>query len=234
MSVTTIRIANLQVEILRKPIKGMYLYVKEPHGKVQITAPNTTSEQLIKGFIISKLGWIRKSREALQNAEKKAKKTYTTGESHLFLGEEYPLKVIPTADNPRVTLGDDLCLHVSADATQEMKKSILDYFYRIELQQRIPKLFEKWTQIVKVQPYEVKIKSMQTRWGTCNPRAKRIWLSLKLVQTPTSCIEYVFVHEIVHLLEPNHSPRFYHLMDKFLPTWPDLKQTLNRFTTIVN
>ena len=100
-------------------------------------------------------------------------------------------------------------------------------WYRKELRELIPPLIAKWEPILGVRVNEFGIKKMKTRWGSCNPEVKRIWLNLELAKKSPTCIEYVLVHEMAHLLERSHNETFVAYMDKFLPNWRAIKAELN-------
>lgn len=213
----------------------MYLRVYPPHGTVKVTAPLKTHDKAIHQFIISHLPWIKKQHNRFKKYHLLVPKQYRTGEEHYFLGKKYLLKVINTPSTPQVLHTDDsLILHIRPQASTQEKEALLNHFYRKELQKTIPHLLDKWRMRMKVDPSEVRIKKMKTKWGTCNPIAKRIWLSLSLIKTPFPCIEYVFVHEMAHLLEANHSRKFYNLMDQFLPSWAQHKQALKHLAPIIH
>lgn len=100
-------------------------------------------------------------------------------------------------------------------------------WYRRNIKKEIPQLLEKWQKIIGVTASDWGVKNMKTRWGTCNIEDKRIWLNLQLVKKPFECLEYVMVHELVHLLEKNHNKIFISYMDEFLPNWRKIKEELN-------
>ena len=227
----TMVICDLQVMALRKNIKRMYLRVAPPHGHVKVTAPLRTLDEEIRHFVTSKLPWIQKQQARLKAQKNGVPKEYTTGETHFLLGAPYRLNIIYHARNPQVVLtGHYLNLYLEPIASKKEKEAVVHDFYRQQLQKLIPPLVEKWSTEMGTRPDEVRIKKMKTKWGTCNTRAKRIWLSLGLVQAPFPCIEYVFVHEMAHLFEANHGPRFYQLMDRYLPTWRTHEAQLREFT----
>jgi len=122
----------------------------------------------------------------------------------------------------------EIILHVRPDSPADKKQQILDDWYRSELKKIIPELTRKWEILIGVQTNDFGIKRMRTKWGTCNPEAKRIWINLELGKKPVECLEYIIVHELVHILERSHNGRFIGYMDKFLPKWRSYKEELNR------
>ena len=107
-------------------------------------------------------------------------------------------------------------------------------WYRKQLKEQLPQLIEKWEKIIGVKSNDWGIKQMKTKWGACNIKAKRIWLNLELAKKPTICLEYILVHELVHLLEKNHNQRFISLMDKFMPKWRMHRDELNSLPIVHN
>jgi hypothetical protein len=155
-------------------------------------------------------------------------KHHMTGEVHDYLGQAYRLHVVEGKGKQQVVLTEHgLQMTVSAQTTLEKRAALMDAFYRATLKDMMPSLLAKWQPIMGVQANDWGIKAMKTRWGTCNTRDKRIWMSLMLAKSPPECIEYVLVHELTYLLERNHTPRFHALMTQFLPHWVELKQKLN-------
>ena len=119
-----------------------------------------------------------------------------------------------------------LILKTSFDASEVAKKLALDKFYRLELMKNLQELVKKWEKIIAVKSNFVGVKKMKTRHGSCNTRHARIWFALDLAKKPLLAVEYVVVHELVHLLEASHNRRFVALMTKFLPDWQSRKKLL--------
>lgn len=226
-----LRLEELEITVTRKAIKHLHLRIA-PTTEVKVSAPwRLTDEQIIQS-LKPRLEWIKEKQAALQQRPVTQAKSFTTGEPHVFLGRTYALVVVESsAKSAKVVLNEEetqLYLYVPHQATVELKAKALDAFYRQELKSLIPPLLAKWQPIMNVQVLDWGVKAMKTRWGTCNTRDKRVWLSLMLAKMPVECIEYVMVHELVHLLERNHTPRFHALMTQFLPNWPALQQQLNQ------
>ena len=119
-------------------------------------------------------------------------------------------------------------MYIRPNTGMGKRQVILDEWYRQRLKEIVPVLITQYENAMKVQVSEFGIKKVKTRWGTCSIRAKRIWLNLELAKKPIECLEYVVVHELVHILERNHNERFIALMDKYLPKWKFYKEELNR------
>ena len=183
----------------------------------------------IRVFAISKLNWIKKQQAKLKNQEREAPREFLNRESHYFKGKRYLLRIIEQDAAPMVELKHSkIKLFVRPQTSKEKMKYILDEWYRSQLKTSLPALIEKWEKKMHVRVNEFGIKKMKTKWGTCNRAAKRIWLNLELAKKPAECLEYIVVHEMVHLLERNHNDRFIALMNEFMPKWRFYKEELNR------
>lgn len=217
------------MDVVQKDIKNLHLSVYPPNGAVKIAAPLRMNEDTIRIYAISKLSWIKKQQEKLKKQEREAPRDYVTRESHYYLGKRYLLKVVDAETAQRVILKhNSLELHVKTGTSTEKRQVLLDDWYREKIKELIPAYIAKWEKIMKVKVNEFGIRKMKTKWGTCNIEKKRIWLNLELAKKPKECIEYIVVHEMVHLLERNHNERFLGLMNGFLPQWKHLKAQLNR------
>lgn len=221
-------INNIPIEIKRKKIKNMYLKILPPDGRVYISAPLRMSVEEIGRFIQLKYDWIRKQQEKIQKRPGQKELEYISGEEVFVWGKKYTLKVLPTDKNVGVTLlGSELLLFIKPDTTIEKRARILNQWYKQVLQEAIPELIEKWEKIIGVKSSTFVIRDMKTRWGSCNIRTGKICLNLKLVNKRPICLEYVIVHELVHLLEASHNHVFKGYMDQFLPNWRVIKKELN-------
>jgi hypothetical protein len=224
-----LQLGKINVDVLQKDIKNIHLSVYPPTGRVRISAPTRMDLDTIRVFAISKLSWIKKQQTKLRTQEREAPREYLNRESHYFNGKRYLLKVIEQSAVPRVELKHSIIeLHVRPQTNKEKMKSILDEWYRSQLKTSLPALIGKWEKKMNVKVNKFGIKKMKTKWGTCIREAKRIWLNLELAKKPRECLEYIVVHEMVHLLERNHNERFISLMDKFMPKWKFYKEELNR------
>lgn len=224
-----IELGNIVIDVEQKDIKNIHLSVYPPKGKVRISAPERMDLDTIRVFAISKLKWIKKQQEAFNKQDRETPREYLSRESHYFLGERYLLKVIKHEASPKIVLKKNAIeMHIRPDTSVEKRKELLDDWYRAELKKIAPQLIEKWEKKIGVQAQAYGIKKMRTRWGTCNPKAKRIWLNLELAKKPLECIEYIVVHELVHLKERSHKERFITLMDEYMPKWRFYRDELNR------
>ena len=221
-------VEDIKIQLRRKNIKTLRLSVHSPNGEVRISVPNGVSDDFIVGFVESRMEWIRLQRENLSKTKIDRPKEYLAGENHYFLGREYPLQVRTTSGRQMVKMEDDnLVLLVRKGHTRDKREKLLNEWYRDQLKALIPVYIEKWEKIMEVDVQAFGVKSMKTRWGTCNIRDRRIWINLKLATRDESLLEYIIVHEMTHLLERLHNDRFKRLMTSFIPNWRELRKDLN-------
>lgn len=225
-----IAIANVRIDVVRKDIKNMHLAVYPPTGRVRLSAPDRTDAEVLRLFAISKLGWIKKHIKNFKAQERETKRIYASGESHYFKGKRHLLKVIEHNAPNKVALRGSkyIDLYVRPEASKESKAKVLREWYRKEFHAQLPELIEKWEKVMGVRCNSWGVKQMRTKWGACNIEQKRIWLNLELAKKPKLCVEYIIVHELVHLLERNHNAHFIALMDQFMPKWRLHRDELNR------
>jgi len=223
------RVSNFTVETIRKDIKNIHLGVYPPKGRIRMAIPLRTSNKSARLFVISKTPWIKKQQKVFANHQRQTPRKYITGETHYIFGKSYRLNVI-TSDEPKIEIKKktQIDLYVKPKTTIKQKEKIFENYYRSEINKIILKILKKWEKKVGVKVKEVKIKKMKTKWGTCNDKEKRIWLNLELAKKPFHCINYVLVHELVHLKETKHNDRFMQLLESAYPKWQQHKQELNR------
>ena len=222
-------IDKICIEVERKNIKSLRLAVYPQTGRIRLAAPLWLSDEVLRAYAVSKLSWIKKHQHRIAVREPQTVQEYISGEQHLYNGIRYTLEVIPHSRKSEVVLEDvTMRLFIHANNSKRQRAAVLSEWYRERLKEQIPALISLWETRMGVDVRSWGIKQMKTRWGSCNTRAQRIWLNLELAKKPTRCMEYVLVHEMAHLLEPNHSKRFKDLMSKFLPHWKLLKEELKK------
>lgn len=217
------------VDVIKKDIKNMNLTVLAPDGRVRLSVPRRMKEAAIHQFVASKLPWIRKQQEKMKHRPRAAVLQYVTGEIHPVAGEGYALTLIETGTGrQRVELKENrqLEMYLRPGKDRAAREQVMNQFYRELLKEQIPRLIAKWEPVMGVQVADWGVKRMKTRWGTCNVKAGRIWLNLALAKGHPRCLEYIVIHEMNHLLERKHSPRFHELMDGWLPDWRQWKKGL--------
>ncbi|MDK9716557.1 MAG: M48 family metallopeptidase [Trichlorobacter sp.] len=227
--INQITVSEINVEVVRKKIKNLHIGVYPPDGRVRVAAPTKMGMEAIRVAVIGKLGWIKKHQLKFANQERQSPREYVTGETHYFQGRRYRLNLQPHDGRPRImACHGTIELHVPTDSSIEYREALLYAWYRKQLKEQVPELLAKWEQIIGVQAAAWGVKRMKTRWGTCNPTARRVWLNLELIKKPIHCLEYIIVHELVHLLERLHNDRFTTLMDQYMPSWRQYREELNR------
>lgn len=221
---------NIEAQLQRKKVRYLNIRVCAPDGQVKLSAPFRMDIEKIYRFFADKIEWIKKCQERIRARKYSPALQFRSGEEHFFFGKRFILEVIEVEKKPQVKIVDEcLILQVRPHSTKKIRQKIIDQFYRAELKKLIPQFIEKWQEEMDVKVAQFGIKKMKTRWGTCNIRARRIWLNLDLAKTPLDCLEYIIIHEMNHLLERKHTKRFHALMDKFYPTWRDSKIKLKSF-----
>ncbi len=228
-----LRVENIKIDLVRKNIKNIHLTVYPPDGRVRLAVPRQMDDEDAQIFALSKLPWIIKQRKKYTTLEKQEKNEYITGESNYYLGQKYLLNVMVTKGKEYVELRNQgyMDLYVRPTSTPEKREKVLFEWYRQKLKELVPFYIEKWEKIIGVEVKEFGIKRMKTRWGTCNTRDKRIWINLELARKAPQCLEYIIVHEMVHLLEKRHNKAFRDYMNEFLPAWKTIKNELNEINT---
>lgn len=226
----SITISNIKIDVVRKDIKNIHLAVYPPTGRVRIAAPLKVNEDSIRLFAIAKLGWIKRNQRKFEGQQRIPKREYKQRESHYFQGRRYLLSIVETEAKPKVVLKNKkfIELFVKPNTPTEKRHEILTEWYRTQLKNQIPPIIDKWEKILTVKIDSWQVKQMKTKWGSCNIEKKRIWVNLELAKKPEHCLEYIIVHEMVHLLERHHNDRFQYYMDTYLPNWRQLKTELNK------
>lgn len=224
-----ITVSGLRVEIVRKDIKNLHLGVYPPYGRVRVAVPLRVSDDAVRLAVIGRLGWIKRQRARFEAQPRQSGREMVSGESHYFLGQRYRLRVVSHDGAGKVLMRNKLAieLHVRRGTSTEQRERILQRWYRQQLKELIPPLLERWEAKLGVRVANWGIKRMKTKWGACNADARRIWLNLELAKKPAQCLEYILVHELVHLLERTHNGRFMAIMDQHLPVWRLHRQELN-------
>ncbi len=226
---STLIVDDLHIEVTKKKVKYIYLKICHPNGDVKVSAPRYSSLDSIRMFVLSKLPWIKEQQIKVKNRKREIQLDFVSNEIHYFDGKSYVLNIIEKAGRPKVTLKDNIMEMYLKPGTDRVKRKLLvERLYRKHLKDNIPYYIKKWEPVMNVKVNFFNVKRMRTKWGTCNIREKRIWLSIELAKKPAHLLEYVVVHEMVHLLERKHSKRFYVFMDEFLKGWREMREELNK------
>ncbi len=222
-------IEGVYIELVRKHVRNIGISIRPPDGNVRVTAPVRVEFEIIRRFVSSKIEWIRKHSSRIKERPSEPEKFYVSGERHLLFGRSLEL-IVNESIVTNKTIADEyrIIINVLSGSAIHERKAVLESFYRKELRKLIPQMISRWEIMMRVEVMHFGIRAMKTRWGTCNINARRIWLNLELAKKPVECLEYIVVHEMVHLLERNHTKRFHRLMDTFLPDWRERKKLLEQ------
>ncbi|KAF3978444.1 MAG: M48 family metallopeptidase [Methylococcales symbiont of Iophon sp. n. MRB-2018] len=216
---------NPVISIIRKDIKNINLRVK-PTGEVMMSVPRKTTDSHIQYVLNKRSDWIKAKLSFYTEAPKKIEKEYVSGENCRFLGRNYRLKVIESSEESVKLKGGYLYLSIKDKGDFKKKERLLKEWYLQKAKNHINKALAKYQPIVKREVKKVRIRKMQTRWGSCNPVKSYINLNSELIKAPTKCIEYVVLHELTHLIYPNHSKYFYNYLSVHIPNWKEIKNIL--------
>ena len=214
----------------RKGMKNIYLRV-EKNGDIVVKAPFRTPNYIIKKLIHDNIAELKRRQNNILNSLPK-KREYKTGETYFVFGKELPLEVVNSNKNTLIITEEKIVL-VAKDQNQDREK-IFQKGIREKLCQQSLYFVKKYEPIMNVKANELRIKKMNTRWGTCNLEAKRIWINEELVKYPISCLEHIVVHELTHLLEINHTPRFYELLEHYYPNYKHNDKLIKDFNRYLN
>ena len=224
----TIALGELTIEVTRKAVQNVHLSVHPPDGRVTLVAPSDTRLEVARAYAIAKLGWIRDQQEKLKNQARETPRQYVERESHYLWGRRYLLSVEEQEARPDVRLDHKrILLTVRPGSDREKRAEIMHAWHRRLLHEAVPPLIEKWERKLGVKVSRYFLQRMKTKWGGCNPRAGTIRLNTELVKKPKDLLEYIIVHEMVHLIEPTHNERFILILEENYPAWLEARDELN-------
>lgn len=230
----TVTLHGMEIIVIKKRIKNINLRI-DRQGVVKVSAPMRCSLQRIHAFLTEKEDWITLHVAKIKAQPRQTPVSVQTGELGYYLGKTYPFQVHTSHQRPCIKLEDDhIACFIRPSTTEDQKQLLLKDWYRTQMQSILPALITKWEPIIGVQVKEWGVRVMTSRWGSCNTLKSRIWLNLNLMQKPLICLEYVLVHEMVHLLEASHNRRFYALMSLFMPEWMACKRLLEGKEICIN
>jgi len=229
MNTKQIDVGGISIDVVFKDIKNIHLSVHPPTGRVRISAPRWMKLDTLRVYAISKVDWIEKHRKKFREQERETRREYLDRESHYVWGMRYLLKVNAESRTPSVELRHNrMILTVRPGTVMEKREAVVTAWYRDRVREAVTPLIAKWEPVLGVRAEPVHVQRMKTRWGSCTPHRSSIRLNSELAKKPRECLEYVLVHELVHLLEPSHNAAFTSLMDKFMPQWRHFRDVLNR------
>jgi predicted metal-dependent hydrolase len=224
----TIRIGDLRIDVTRKAIRHVHLSVHPPAGRVTLVAPTETRLEVARAYAISRLSWIRSQQEKLRGQARETPRQFVSRESHYVWGRRYLLTVREADAKPTLELSvRRLRLTVRPGSSAAKRAEVIHTWHKALLHEAIPPLITKWERKLRVEVSGYYLQRMKTKWGSCNHRAGNIRLNTELVKKPRDLLEYVVVHEMVHLIAPTHSERFIALLTKHYPSWREARTELN-------
>ena len=224
----TIQIGDITIAVTRKDIKHAHLSVYPPSGRVTLVAPKGTRPEVARAYAVSKLGWIRDQQAKLRGQAREWTLQFIERESHYLWGRRYLLSVIKEEVKPNVCLDHRrIVLTVRPGSSREKREAVMHEWHKSLLHKAVPEIIHKWESKLDVKVAGYFLQRMKTKWGGCNNRARNIRLNTELVKKPKDLLEYVVVHEVMHLIEPTHSERFFTLISKYYPSWHEARAELN-------
>lgn len=224
----TIQLGDISILVTRKDIKNVHLSVHPPDGRVTLAAPSATRMEVARAYAISRLGWIRQQQEKLRGQARETPRKFIARESHYVWGRRHLLTVVYRETKPFVSLDHKrITLTVRPRSDAAKRAEVIHEWHKSLLHGMVPALISKWETKLKVKVTGYFLQRMKTKWGSCNHKAGHIRLNTELVKKPRDLLEYVIVHEMVHLLEPTHSARFMEILGKHYPAWREARAELN-------
>lgn len=223
-----IELGEVRIQLTRKDVKHVHLTVHPPRGRVTLVAPTGTRPEVARAYAISRLGWIRQQLKAFREQPRESPRRYVTRESHQLWGRRHLLVVAEVDAAPGVELDHRrIRLRVRPGSDTAGRADVMAAWHRQLLHALVPKLIARWEPRLGVKVSGYFLQRMKTRWGSCNPAAGHIRLNTELVKKPKDLVEYVVVHEMLHLIEPSHSERFVSLLTQHWPNWQESRAELN-------
>jgi predicted metal-dependent hydrolase len=222
-------ILTLEVEVRKRDVKSLRIGVFPPTGRVRVTAPLSYDQNLIEAVVIKKLNWIRRQQENLKNQERQSEREAVSGESYFYKGKKYRLLVTMGGLRGKLIVKNNskMELAIAPEASESSRLNVINSFYRKALQEELHLLVPKLASEVGVEVSSYGIRKMKNRWGSCDSKKKHININIELIKKNPACLNYIVVHELLHLIEPNHNQRFRELMDENLPNWRYFRDLLN-------
>jgi len=214
--------------VARKDIKNVHLSVHPPSGRVTLVAPKGTRPEVARAYAVSKLGWIRDQQAKLRGQARETPRKFVERESHYLWGRRYLLSVKEKEARPSVRLDHRrIVLTIRPGTSRPKREAVMHEWHKSLLHYALLELIRKWEPRLGVKVAGYFLQRVKTKWGSCNHRARKIRLNTELVKKPKDLLEYVVVHEMLHLVAPTHSEQFLALMGRHYPTWREARAELN-------
>lgn len=212
--------------LIRRKRKSLQIAVL-PDGTVEVTSPEESTEDAIKEKVRKRAAWIVKQQKYFQQFDPRTPpRRYLGGESHLYLGKKYRLKLsVDSRDSVKLRRGYFEIRCKGSEEPEKVRKLLYDW-YREQAKRIFREIFDGVLSSLSIEnPPQFQIRQMKTRWGSLSKHGL-ITLNLSLIKTPRECIEYVIVHELCHIEHNNHSQEFFRLLSQRMPDWEKRKQKL--------
>jgi predicted metal-dependent hydrolase len=222
-----LNISGIEIDVLKKEIKNMHLYVKPPNGNVTVSAPYSMRDETIERFVRTRISWIKRQIAKFSEQLRQSEREYVSGETLYVWGRPFYLQIEFGNKNSLILSGGIAMLTIRKESTTEQRENFTREWYRKLLKAEIVRLLPKWEKTTGLKAVDWQTKYMTTRWGTCNTNTGKIWFNLQLAKKTPECLEYIILHELIHLIEKTHNDKFTSLMDKHMPMWREVKATLN-------
>jgi predicted metal-dependent hydrolase len=223
-----IQLGQVTIQLTRKAVKHAHLTVHPPAGRVTLVAPPRMRLEVARAYAISKLAWIRKQQSALKGQARESQRRFVTRESHQLWGRRHLLSVVERDEKPSVVLDHRrIRLTVRPGSDESKRARVMHDWHKALLHAEVRNLIPHWERKLGVRVSAYFLQRMKTKWGSCNPKSRNIRLNTELVKKPKDLVEYVVVHEMLHLLVPNHDERFVALMDRHYPGWREAREERN-------
>ena len=224
----TIDLDGFTAEVVFTSVRNINLRVLPPDGRVRISAPWYVNPDTVRAFAESKRDWIATQRQRIRELETGPLRESGSQDTLLLWGTRYPLRIEEHPAAPSVIWeSGEVVFRVRPETSAVRRQQVIDAWYRDQLRAELPPLFSRWESEMGVRSRRIAVQKMKSRWGTCQPSSGTIRLNSELAKKPLGCLTYVIVHELAHLIEASHGPRFVAVMDRHLPQWPELRKQLN-------
>lgn len=224
----TIELGDIVILVTRKDVKHVHLSVYPPNGRVTLVAPKGTRSEVVRAYAASRLGWIRNQQERLRSQQRETPRQFIERESHYLWGRRYLMSVVENDEKPSIQLDHRrITLTVRPGSSQAKREAVMHDWHKSLMYEVVPAMIRKWEPKLGVKVASLYLQRMKTKWGSCNYQEGNIRINTELVKKPKDLLEYVVVHEMVHLIEPTHSERFEALMNEHCPSWREARAELN-------
>jgi predicted metal-dependent hydrolase len=223
-----IQLGDIDISVTRKDVKNVHLSVHPPDGRVTLVAPTATRLDVARAYAITRIGWIRQQKDRFAQQAREAPRQFKGRETHYLWGRRHLLRLSVKDCAPSINV-DHRTIHLQVrPRTRKDKRATIVHDWHLKLlHDVIPELIKKWEKRIGVKVRGYYLQRMKTKWGSCNPQRGTIRLNTELVKKPRDMLEYVIVHEMIHLIEPKHTKAFFKHLDRHYPNWTSVRIELN-------